>query len=422
MLKFFRLFKLNFRKIIRTLYFVLSILIIILFLPREGKFKYEFQKGKTWMHQDLNAPFDFPVHKTEEDILAERSLLLRKFKPIFDFDTSTVSKSVNSFKKDFHLTWGELVLSSAPNEHYLNKIESLFRFVFDKCIVDPSVISELELASDATITMLIQSLAYDTPINEVYTTQQAVDYIIKQVAEITNNQFVNEEKVIRSIPLHKYISTNLTYNKETSTKLKTELLSSLSLVEGLVKAGDRIINQGEVVSNESFKVLESLKSEYESKVGFSGKTGMIIFGQALLVSILFLVLYLFMDNFRKEILEDDRKIIFILMLIILMVILSSLLLKRNIISIYIVPFAIIPIFIRTFYDSRLALFIHLVTVFLVGFFVPNSFEFVFLPSRQTLSFRFTGSSNILGSFYWNCNYTGGQSSKSKPNDISMVCW
>ncbi|HPX05720.1 MAG TPA: HDIG domain-containing protein, partial [Tenuifilaceae bacterium] len=123
--------------------------------------------------------------------------------------------------------------------------------------------------------------------------------------------------------------------------------------------------------------LESLRKEYESKLGATD-TQLVFWGQALLVGILFLVLYLFLLNFRTEVILDDRKTLFILLLITFMVVVSSLVLKNNLISIYVIPFAIIPIFVRAFYDSRLALFILLVTTFLVGFFVPNSFEFVFL--------------------------------------------
>lgn len=378
MLKFLRLIKLNFRRIVRTLYFVLSIVIIVSFLPREGKFKYEFQKGKIWMHKDLVAPFDFPIHKSELEILNERNSVLQKFKPIFDFDTSASSRSVDAFKAEFIKKWHEVKPNKIADVQYIRKLESLFRFVYNKGIVDPKILAELALPADASVTLLIHSLAYDTPISEIFTTQQATDYILKQLSESPNKLLVDENTVLRTIPIHNYVSANLAYNRETSAKLRSELLASISLTEGLIQAGDKIISEGEVVNNESFKVLESLKREYETKIGFSGNIGMLIFGQALLVSILFLVLFLFMENFRKEILDDDRKIIFILLLVVTMAILSSLVLKRNIISIYLIPFAIVPIFVRTFYDSRLALFIHLVTVFLVGFFVPNSFEFVFI--------------------------------------------
>ena len=374
--------KLYYRQIIRVLYFVASIIIIVSFLPREGKFKYEFQKGKPWMHEDLIAPFDFPIYKTENEILAERNEILKNFKPIFDYDTSSARNTINILRSDFLTAWSlsQLnIIKSEPSNVFIQKFESVIQNIYDKGIVNPSVITEINLENNANITMLINTLAYETPLSSIYTPQSAANFFVNEINEFASEQlFMNEAEILTSLAIQKYFTPNLTYNKQTTEKIKLEILSSISLTEGLIQTGERIVNRGEVVNEQSFKVIESLKKEFETKVGLLGNTAMVTFGQTLLVLVLFLVLYLFMYNFRREILDDDRKTIFILLLVTTMTILSSFVLKRNVISIYLLPFAIIPIFVRTFYDSRLALFIHLVTVFLVGFFAPNGFEFVFI--------------------------------------------
>ncbi|HOP03028.1 MAG TPA: HDIG domain-containing protein [Tenuifilaceae bacterium] len=377
-----RFIKLYYRQIIRVLYFIASIILIVSFLPREGKFKYEFQKGKPWMHEDLIAPFDFPIYKTENEILSERNVILKNFKPIFDYDTSTVKNTTSSLTSDFIASWTlsqYSLVEKDPNNIFSQKVESIVQTIYDKGIVNPSIVTELNLESNANITMLINSLAYETPLTSTYTPQSAASYFVDEINEfVSDKPFQNEAEILTSLAIQKYFSPNLTYNKQTTEKLKAEVLSSISLTEGLIQTGERIVNRGEVVNEQSYKVLESLKREFETKVGLLGNTTMVTFGHTLLVSVLFLMLYLFMYNFRREILDDDRKTIFILLLVTTMTILSSFVLKRNVISIYLIPFTIIPIFVRTFYDSRLALFIHLVTVFLVGFFAPNGFEFVFI--------------------------------------------
>ncbi|HPV57743.1 MAG TPA: HDIG domain-containing protein, partial [Tenuifilaceae bacterium] len=159
-------------------------------------------------------------------------------------------------------------------------------------------------------------------------------------------------------------------------KFKNELIANVSLTKGLIQSGERIISNNEMVTSEVFQVLESLKREYESHIG-NRNWLLVMLGNALLVGSLFIILYLFLLSFRTEILKEDSKTLFILSLIAFMVIVSSYVIKSGIVSIYVVPLVIVPIFIRTFFDARLALFIHLVTIFVVGFFVPNSFEFVF---------------------------------------------
>ncbi len=334
------------------------------------------------MHEDLIAPFDFPIYKTENEILAERNEILKNFKPIFDYDTSSARNTINILRSDFLTAWSlsQLnIIKSEPSNVFIQKFESVIQNIYDKGIVNPSVITEINLENNANITMLINTLAYETPLSSIYTPQSAANFFVNEINEFASEQlFMNEAEILTSLAIQKYFTPNLTYNKQTTEKIKLEILSSISLTEGLIQTGERIVNRGEVVNEQSFKVIESLKKEFETKVGLLGNTAMVTFGQTLLVLVLFLVLYLFMYNFRREILDDDRKTIFILLLVTTMTILSSFVLKRNVISIYLLPFAIIPIFVRTFYDSRLALFIHLVTVFLVGFFAPNGFEFVFI--------------------------------------------
>ncbi|NLH57014.1 MAG: HDIG domain-containing protein, partial [Rikenellaceae bacterium] len=212
---------------------------------------------------------------------------------------------------------------------------------------------------------------------ELFSTGSAIDYLQTKTAIIASKYPISGS-FVKSIDWGNYVLANLHFDAKSTEIITQDMLANLSITKGLVYAGESIVTKGEVINQDLYQIIFSLKREHESKIGFRGSFRVLILGQALLISMLFLMLFLFLYNFRREILSDNRKIIFILLLITIMAILSSILIKRNIINIYIIPLAIVPIFIRTFYDSRLALFIHLVTVFLVGFFVPNSFEFVFI--------------------------------------------
>lgn len=335
------------------------------------------------MHEDLFAPFDFPIYKAENEILAEKNRILRDFKPFFRFDSVAYITASETFRADYYQKFNELHLESKTRQQpavsvYFNRIEAALKIIFKRGIIDPSELQQSKALTQGAISILINNLAYETPVSEIYTPTTAKDYIQSTVIRATELDDSKEANMLREFSFIKYLTANLNYDASSSEKVKSTMLSNLSLTKGLVQTGERIISKGEVVGNESFKVLESLKLEYENRLGFAQNIWMLLLGQVLLVSILFLVLYLFLENFRKEVLTYDLKVVFILLLISSITIASSFVLKSESVSIYIIPFAIVPIFIRAFYDSRLALFIHLVTIFLVGFFVPNSFEFVFI--------------------------------------------
>jgi putative nucleotidyltransferase with HDIG domain len=356
---------------------------IVFFLPREGRFKYEFQKGKPWLHENLFAPFDFPVHKSEQEIVAEKNKILRDFKPFFHYDSTTVTNVIDlirsEYKKQFNTYQLKTKLKPAQSKPiYFDKIERAIVQMYRRGVIDVTEIQSSKALSQGTISLLINNIAYETPLSDVYTPTTAVEHLQSVCSRITELDDGVEAKLIRQFPFATYIQPNLFYDASSSEKYKNSMLVNLSTTRGLVQTGERIITEGEVVSNESYRVLESLKFEYESRLGFSHNSWMLILGQGLLVSILFLILYLFLLNFRREVLLFDLKVLFILLLISIVTISSSFVLKSSGVSIYLIPFAIVPIFIRVFYDARLALFIHLVTIFLVAFFVPNGFEFVFV--------------------------------------------
>lgn len=335
------------------------------------------------MHEDLFAPFDFPIYKVENEILAEKNRILRDFKPFFRFDSVAYITASESFRADYYQKFNELQLVSKTRQQpaepvYFTSIEAALKIIFKRGIIDPSELQQSKALTQGAISILINNLAYETPVSEIYTPTTAKDYIQSTVIRAIELDGSKEANMLREFSFIKYLTANLNYDASSSEKVKSTMLSNLSLTKGLVQTGERIISTGEVVGNDSFKVLESLKLEYENRLGFAQNIWMLLLGQVLLVSILFLVLYLFLENFRKEVLTYDLKVVFILLLISSITIASSFVLKSESVSIYIIPFAIVPIFIRAFYDSRLALFIHLVTIFLVGFFVPNSFEFVFI--------------------------------------------
>lgn len=361
-------------------------------MPRQGRFKYEFQKGKPWMHEDLISPFDFPIYKTEAELFEERSTILKDFKPFFNLDASVINTSLTQFQSDFSHEWNlfqtktlsqkqkNLKLSqdlSNLKTKYETIIRDEIKFIYEKGVVDPSDLLTISSQPSLSITLLVNSKAIDTEIGEVFTLPKAIEYIQQKVAQEAEKDDPLVAQFWQSFNFQKIINPNLLFDERTTEKVKRDILTNVSLTKGMVQTGERVISHDEVIKGDKYQVIESLKKEYERRLGQENNFSILI-GQFLIVAILFFMLYLFLLNFRTEILSDDSKILFILLLISFIVILSSFVLRSNTISLYVVPFAIVPIFIRAFYDARLALFIHLVTIFLIGFFAPNGYEFVLI--------------------------------------------
>lgn len=347
------------------------------------------------MHEDLIAPFDFPIYKTEAELFEERNNILKDFKPFFNYDSSVLSSSIAQFRIDFERDWNlfQQRIEDADNQDKmidLKKINLLdikekqkeqlievIKFIYDKGVVDPSDILTITSQPSLSITLLENNKAIETEIGEVFTLPKAIAYIQQRINAEAEKDDPELLQFWQKFNFQKIIIPNLLYDERTTERVKREILGNISLTKGMVQAGERIISHEEVVKGDKYQVLESLRKEFERKLGQENGFTVLI-GQTLIVAILFFMLFLFLLNFRTEILSDDSKILFILLLICFIVGLSSLVLRSNTINIYVVPFAIVAIFIRAFYDARLALFIHLVTIFLIGFFAPNGYEFVLI--------------------------------------------
>ncbi|MFA5647644.1 MAG: HDIG domain-containing metalloprotein [Bacteroidales bacterium] len=375
----YRFVKKHFREILRTLYFVIAIVLIVLALPQERRFKYEFQRGKVWMHDDLVGPFDFPIYKTDAEFIAERNAILNNFKPFFKLDTTNVSQIVKKYQSDIQEAISSLESGARVSRRLVKMFEDSIRYVYSVGVLYPNEYAELQGTMQNGITVVFNNKAFDSTVERVFMVHSATDRLRRAFKEIFSDVLESQSvQYFKHISIASYVSPNLKYDPESTKQIRQDMVANLSATKGLIYSGERIISKGEVVNSDLYQILFSLKREYESRLNLIDDTRFLLLGQALVVTILFLVLFLFLFHFRRDILDSDSKILFILLLVTSLTVVSAMLLRCELISIYIIPFAIVPIFIRTFYDSRLALFIHLVTVFLVGFFVPNSFEFVFM--------------------------------------------
>ncbi len=390
--KFLQILKYHQKYIYAGLLFLIALIVIVYIFPKEGKFRYEFQKGKPWLHENLIALYDFAIHKTDAELKAERDSLAYKTPNYYQFNNEIFIYHLNSLQKRFDYEWNRhfanIEIEKSEKDKYFNILKKQYEFIYTTGILEVVEAAENIRVNDFSFVVIKNNIAEDVDYQDVFTQKTAYEYlldtintlypvVVKSEAIETNFKQQLLSEFVRRLDINEFIEPNIIFDKETTEKIKNNILQNISKSLGMVQKGEIVITKGEIVTDEKFKKLESLRREYVITHG-SSAFQFIVIGQSILVFMLLLILYLFLYHFRKDILLGASKVSFILLVLILIVSLAVFANSFNNISLYLIPFAIIPIIMRTFFDSRLALFVHIVTVLLSGYLAPNGFEFVIL--------------------------------------------
>ncbi len=367
----------NYSTLYKIFLLAITIVIIVSFFPKTGKFKYEFNKGKPWMYADLIAPYDFPIYKTNKQLKKERTKALEKFDPYFSYNEDKSEETKKEFKENFRQLWlnkfGELGSAYKLNKEFaLNTLDS----ILTRGIISRN--NEIKnKPEDYEILLIKNKVARKRPLSTFYSVREADSKIEQALGKAADTARMIKEALVYTA-LQDALSQNVDYDEEKSSKAKKDILDEISLTRGMVQKGERIIARGEVVTPKKNQVLKSFERQYKEKTSITGNKDWIITGQALVITILMLILFLFYYFFRHSIFEENKKIIFIFFVMLLIVLVTSLLGRYNIQYLLVIPISIVPILIRIFFDARFAIVIHLVTVLILGFLAPNSFNFVML--------------------------------------------
>tara|TARA_B110000503_G_scaffold30937_1_gene49924 strand:+ start:8890 stop:10935 length:2046 start_codon:yes stop_codon:yes gene_type:complete len=349
--------------------YALVVGLIVYFFPKGGKFKYEFQKGKPWQHETLYAPFDFSIKKTQEEISLENALVSAQQIPYFiKFDS--VSKEL---KETFLIKVNEK-LQTVSDSKDSAKLKAVSLDVLDS-IYSRGLVARTSLISLGEQIYVVQNnRAVLKDLSSLLTIQTLLPYLEKQLRQ----QLPAAQATYLKDLLLEGIVPNINYDRELSEKSVNATLANISLTRGFVDKGKLIIAKGAVVEQDNYKILESLKWEYESELWTAANYYIILFGYTLLVALVMMMLFLFLAKYRPLIYRDNTQLTFIVTNVFLMVLLTTLVVQYNDSYVFVVPLCILPLVLKTFFDARLGLYVHVLTVLILGFVVPNSFEFIFL--------------------------------------------
>lgn len=357
----------------KSTFFILAIGLIVWIFPREGKFKYTYAVGQPWHYEDLFAPFDFAILKSGEALAAEKEEVLRETMPIFRLDKARQTESIQVFNSEFSAlyTAAETRKDSLSITGALRVFISRFDSVYSHGVI--MVPQSLDSAGFSRFRLITEDRIEEMDISQVFTLGQAWNYLSSNTGNMSRELSQSGLALAR-----KHLSYNIIYDKERTEIDFESRVAGLSETQGLVRENERIISKGEILSPGRFQVLESLRREHQGGILNTSAYYLVLAGQVILVSMAFLMLFLFLWSFRRDLLENNRTLLLNLLLITIMVLAAAITARFDSRYLYAVPLCLVPVIVRSFFDTRLALFVHLISIVLVSFLVPSSFVFLFL--------------------------------------------
>ncbi|WP_185859345.1 HD family phosphohydrolase [Blattabacterium cuenoti] len=337
---------------------IIAVLSLTFFFPKKEIFQYEFSKGKNWTYRDLFSPFDFVVQKNSQDLDLEIKKL-KENQRIFFIQNKKIVKNIKKKLKKIPF----LKRSKYYSRIVYKTVNTVYKYGYIDSIPEQNKI------------FCFQKNKKWIPIlsKKIYTHKKVNDVIEKNF--LKNNSY--RAKILKRI-LKKIIVPNFFYNQNYTEFFFHERIKSISKIKYSFTKGDKIIRNNEMIDEKKFQVLSFFKKEYENKVWNKKKDYCLIIGSFLIISMIFTLFILYLFYFQNKIFHNNREMNFLIINILLISLITIIILKYHSKILYIIPFCILPISIRAFFNFHLSIIIHLTTILLLSLITPNSFEFAFL--------------------------------------------
>ena len=354
--------------IYKSLIFIATVSVIVYFLPNEGKFNYQFDISKPWKYGLLQASFDFPIYKNDIQVQKEQDSILADYQPYFQIDKEAEKNVLSKLREDYNKT----LRHSLPGTDYVRYIERTLKALYDNGIIAGNDLKRMEEDSITAIRLVDKNVATSRFIDQLYTVKEAYEYLLNaDTAHYKKN-------ILQQCNLNDYITPNLVYDEEKSEAAQKDLLSNISWANGFVMNGQKIIDRGEIVDEQTYNILESLRKEWEKRSDSVQEKRLTLAGQLLYVGIFLFCFMAYLELFRADYYERKGTLTLLFALIVFFPVLSSVMVEQNLSSIYVVPFAMIPIIVRVFLDSRTAFMAHVTIILLCSITLRFPHEFILL--------------------------------------------
>lgn len=344
---------------------IVVVLLLVYFLPRETKFGYEYEQGRPWRYNSLIATFDFPVYKTPDEVKAERDSALSQFQPFYTEDVQIAQRQIAAFET----AWRAGRFGDVP-AHCLNHVDKMLRGVYEAGIVPSADLSQMAKERTPGVRVVEGTEAVTCPITELYSTRSAYEYIV--YADTVN--FPRE--LLARCNINEYLSPNLSIDSAKTSAVREDLLAAVSPASGMVQSGQRIIDRGEIISAEQYKILQSFERETVRRNDPSKGMWQVVTGQVIFVLCVIVAFVFYLRLFRREYLRSPHSILLLSSLIAIFPLITYAMVDQKFLNVYMVPYAMVPIFVRIFMDSRTAFMTMVCSVILSSLALHSNYEFV----------------------------------------------
>ena len=349
--------------LVRAAFVVTTVIIVVWSMPHDNRSYFHAEQGKPWKYTDFTAPYDFPIYKSDKAIREERDSALRQYEPYYNYKKDTEERMVHKFRTDY----GQGIPGLPANftTIIVNRLHSLYQ----QGVMEQKEYAELRADTNQMIRVVYGKEAESISIMEVYSAKAAYEQLF------LDEQLTQQRSLLQKCNLNDYIVPNLVYDRDRSETSKNELLSGIALANGLVQKGQKVVGHGEIVTEKTYRILESFKKENERRNDDIKKNQLSLFGQILYVTIIMVCFTLFLSLYRNDYFDKPRSITMLYALIILFALLTAVFMRNTFIHVYILPYAMVPIFTRVFMDSRTAFMTHITMVLVCAMMLQHPFEF-----------------------------------------------
>lgn len=352
----------------KVLIFIVTVSIISYFQPRDSKFNYQYDIDKPWHYGQLMATFDFPIYKSDHLVQKEQDSILAHFHPYYQQDTNVKEEVIKKLRTDYQTHLHNIM----PSQSYLTHLIQSLEEVYNTGILATDEQVQLKKDSINSIMIVQNKVANQHHITELLSVKDAYTRLLNK------DTLRYRSDILQQCNLNEYLYPNLIFDEARTESAKEEVLKTYPWANGMVQSGQRIIDRGEIVTEEVFNILESLKKESIKQNSSIGQKHFVLVGQVLIVAIYILCFFIFMELFRKKYYARKRNILLVFALITLYCVTTGIMVSRNFLNVNILPYAMLPIIIRVFLDSRTAFMAHVTTILICSISLRYPHEFILL--------------------------------------------
>lgn len=365
--KFYSSRKLKWRNFLsRTLLGLITVLLIVWALPRNESKQFRYDIGKPWMYGSFIAKFDFPIYKTDETIKEQEDSLLETYQPYYNYDPAVEKKQVSKFLADY-----QNGIPGLPH-NYVRLIADRLHRLYQAGIMDTPEYNEAYRDSTSQVRLVSGNNAQSISLACVYSTLSAYEQLF------IDEQIAMQRPILQRCNLNNYIEPNLIYDKGKSETERNELLSSIPPASGMVMSGQKVIDRGDIVDEYTYRVLSSFEREIKRRSATQTQITNTIIGQVIFVTLMVFLFTMYLGLFRRDYFNKPRSIAMLYTLMTLFPVVVSLMMRHNFLSVYMLPFAMVPIFVRVFMDSRTAFVCHVTMILICTTAVRYQYEFIII--------------------------------------------